>query len=63
MFDPVALIRALIQWTGNEIPTTGKHINYDHQLEEELAHPHIKHTENKHRWHEESEIYLGFTSV
>ena len=48
LFDPVTLIRTFIQRACSKVPRTGKHVNHNNQLEEELAHAHFKYTENKH---------------
>ena len=48
LFDPIILIRTFIQRACSKVPRTGKHVKYNHQLEEEHAHAHFKYTENKH---------------
>ena len=35
--DPRLFSIALIQWTGDEKPSTSKNVNYNHKLDEELA--------------------------
>ena len=48
LFYPIILIRTFIQRACSKVPGTGKHVNHNNQLEEELAHTHFKYTENKH---------------
>jgi len=48
MFDPIVLISTCIQRACNAEPGTGKHVNNNNQLDEELAYTHFRYTENKH---------------
>jgi len=48
MFDPIVLMRTYIQRTCNAKPGTGKHVNNNNQLDEELAYTDFRYTENKH---------------
>ena len=48
LFDPIMVIWTFIPRACNKVPRTGKHMNYDHQLDEKLAHAHFKYTVNKH---------------
>ena len=47
MFDPIVVIRTYIQRACNAKPGTGKHVNNNNQLDEELAYTHFWYTENK----------------
>lgn len=49
MCDPVGLVGTFIQWAGKAIPSTSKDMNNNNQLEEEFAHAHFEHAENKHK--------------
>ena len=59
MFDPIGPIRTFIQWACNAVPRTGKHMNDNNQLEEELAHAYFRYTKNKHE-KTSYELRVGF---
>ena len=47
-FDPIVLTRTFIQRACNAVPGTGKHVNNNNQVDEELAHAHFEYAEKKH---------------
>jgi len=47
MFDPMVPSRTYIKRAGNPKPSTGKHVNTNNQLEEELDNAHFGYAKNK----------------
>ena len=48
MFHPMVPSRTYIKRACNPMPSTGKHVNANNQLEEELDYANFSYTENKH---------------